>query len=161
MFHMPMSSPMMKRMLGFVSAACAATATNAAHNAATHCMDNVLFHCVISCAAPGFVVSLRFDSTEPWKVSLMVTIGRWSYSICAIARAQSSKNYVTWPDQGPMTTIGFEFKTCLLRAAQRNRNQNESESCDCFNFPAEYLPKIVDELTLVGKSIPPPTISRD
>src|SRR5262249_46407407 len=36
MFHMPMSSPMTKTMLGFLSAACAATAMNAAHNVAAH-----------------------------------------------------------------------------------------------------------------------------
>src|SRR5713101_586837 len=37
MFHMPMSSPMMKRMLGFLSWACAAVTMNATHRATAHC----------------------------------------------------------------------------------------------------------------------------
>src|SRR2546430_8398924 len=39
MFHMPTSSPMIKTMLGFVSAACAAVTTNATHRATAHCFS--------------------------------------------------------------------------------------------------------------------------
>src|SRR5438876_9810745 len=40
MFHMPISSPMIKTMLGFlVSAACAAAAMNATHRATAHCFS--------------------------------------------------------------------------------------------------------------------------
>src|SRR5438094_4810336 len=39
MFHMPMSSPMMNRMLGFLSCACAAVTMNATHRATAHCFS--------------------------------------------------------------------------------------------------------------------------
>src|SRR6476661_1860019 len=39
MFHMPTSSPMIKTMLGFLSAACAAVTTNAMHRATAHCFS--------------------------------------------------------------------------------------------------------------------------
>src|SRR6266480_1005963 len=39
MFHIPMSSPMMTRMLGLLSAACAAVAMNATHRATAHCFS--------------------------------------------------------------------------------------------------------------------------
>src|SRR4029453_8680948 len=39
MFHMPMSSPMMKRMFGFWSAACAAVAMNATSRVTAHCLS--------------------------------------------------------------------------------------------------------------------------
>src|SRR5207244_10324959 len=39
MFHIPMSSPMMTRMLGFLSCACAAVTMNATHRATAHCFS--------------------------------------------------------------------------------------------------------------------------
>src|SRR6516162_715194 len=45
---MPISSPMMNRMLGFLSAACATTATNAAHNATASLILSLCFMLFLS-----------------------------------------------------------------------------------------------------------------
>src|SRR5438094_4715566 len=53
LFHMPMSSPMMKTMFGLlVSAACAAVAMNATHRATAHCLSMFVFgFIVVSCCS--------------------------------------------------------------------------------------------------------------
>src|SRR5438309_2433206 len=49
MFHIPMSSPMMTRMLGLLSAACAAVAMNATHRATAHCFSIFGFGFIFFC----------------------------------------------------------------------------------------------------------------
>src|SRR5438128_9927601 len=76
MFHMPMSSPMMKRMLGFLpaapelgvgeSCACAAVTMNATHRATAHCFSIFGF---------GFIFLLFFLC--PWVVEGIVEFGEY------------------------------------------------------------------------------------
>src|SRR5437016_7798719 len=70
MFHIPMSSPMMTRMVGFLSCAWAAVTMNATHRATAHCFSIFGFGfivafvyridvCVLDC---GGMVGLIGDS---------------------------------------------------------------------------------------------------
>src|SRR6266566_4796206 len=61
MFHMPMSSPMMKTMLGLLSAACAETATSAAISGAAHGVSIFGFIVVSCCSCVCLLVAAGLD----------------------------------------------------------------------------------------------------
>src|SRR6187200_2541805 len=91
----PMSSPMMKRMLGFLSAACAVTAISAAHSVAAHCRGRlylmfpflVLLVCIFV-RQPGWRAALKFSFIKTLKLT-----GR-RYEAAAFQRRSQRRNQI-------------------------------------------------------------------
>src|SRR5438046_9660362 len=66
MFHMPMSSPMMKRILGFLSCACAAVTMNVTHRVTAHCFSifgfGFIFFVILSMSFGSWRESLSWEN---------------------------------------------------------------------------------------------------
>src|SRR6266496_1024606 len=77
---MPMSSPMMNRMLGFLSCACAAVTMNATHRATAHCFSFFRFGFIVFCLS-NRCVCFRLQRGRWIKLNYLAALKPpWSYT---------------------------------------------------------------------------------
>src|SRR2546430_7994680 len=97
MFHMPTSSPMIKTMLGFVSAACAAVTTNATHRATAHCFSIFGF---------GFIV---FVYRIEWIALALVSLHRvyWTEPVEFLDFDVPGSRGLSYPDGTPLQHLSL------------------------------------------------------
>src|SRR6266496_2588922 len=127
MFQMPMSSPMMKTMLGLlVSAACAAVAMNATHRATAHCLSMFVFGFIVFCfdrGCLGDVLIARRESRRAFsQTSWALHIRPWSNTSAgrsARRTREETERAASWPNDAAFAAQAEAAKALERMAAER------------------------------------------